>query len=45
MMIPRTYKLRIARNQLDAVLLTELAGHEGEEAGTVWAGQLWKKYV
>ena len=23
----------------------EVAKHEGEEDGTVWAGQEWKKYV
>ena len=33
------------QKHLDAVLLTEVAGHEGEEAGTVWAGQVWKKYL
>ena len=33
------------QKHLAAALLTEVTGHEGEEAGTVWAGQVWKKYV
>ena len=33
------------QKHLDALMLTEVAGHEAEETTTVWAGQEWKKYV